>query len=112
MVDSQEKVIVPTILVGVRENSTNILSRVRRLVEETYGRLKNFPILGFLILDTDKDYKVNSPEAADSQFKESEKYWARISGREVSDMVTRMGNYPWIHQQLDLETSKNFIFLS
>ena len=39
----EEKSMVPTILVGIGGTGAEILSRVRRLVEETYGGLQNFP---------------------------------------------------------------------
>ncbi|NET57358.1 MAG: hypothetical protein F6K47_14680 [Symploca sp. SIO2E6] len=111
MVAVEEKSMVPTILVGVGGTGTEVLSRVRRLVEETYGSLKNFPILSFLIIDTDKDYKVTNPEAAGTPFKDSEKYWARVSGKEVSDIVSNMQNYPWIDHWFPQELERNITSL-
>jgi hypothetical protein len=64
-----EKSMVPTVLVGVGGTGHEVLSRVRRLVEETYGSLRNFPIISFLIIDTDREYKVTNPGAAGSAFK-------------------------------------------
>lgn len=45
MATVEEKSMVPTVIIGVGETGVEALSRVRRLVEETYGSLKNFPII-------------------------------------------------------------------
>lgn len=71
----EEKSIVPTVIVGVGGTGIEVLSRVRRLVEETYGSLKQFPVISFLAIDTDRDYKVSNPLAAGSPLKDNEKHW-------------------------------------
>jgi Tubulin like len=106
-----EKSMVPTVLVGVGGTGYEVLARVRRLVEETYGKLENFPILGFLIIDTDKDYKVNNPEAAGSPFKDNEKYWARVAGKQAQNIVENMGNFPWIQKWFPNELEKSLTAL-
>jgi hypothetical protein len=103
----EEKSMVPTVLVGVGGTGVEVLSRVRRLVEETYGSLKNFPIISFLIIDTDKDYKVNNPEAAGTPLQDNEKFWASVSGKEVSDIMSNMGKYPWIESWFPKELERN-----
>ncbi len=103
----EEKSMVPTIFVGVGGTGHEVLSRVRRLVEETYGNLRNFPIISFLIIDTDKEYKVTNPTAAGSAFKDNEKYWAAVSGKQVRDMTTNMQNYPWIEKWFPSELERN-----
>lgn len=107
----EEKSMVPTILVGVGGTGYEVLARVRRLVEETYGKLENFPILGFLLIDTDKDYKVNNPEAAGSAFKDNEKYWAKVSGKQAQNIVEDMGNFPWIQKWFPTELEKSLTAL-
>ncbi|MGK7902740.1 MAG: tubulin-like doman-containing protein [Hormoscilla sp.] len=107
----EEKTMVPTILVGIGGTGTEVLSRVRRLVEETYGSLKNFPIVSFLVIDTDKGYKITNPEASGSEFKDNEKYWARVSGKEVREMVSNMENYPWIDNWFPRELERNITSL-
>jgi len=57
----EEKSMVPTVLVGIGGTGNEILSRLRRLIEESYGSLSNFPIVSFLVVDTDKDYKISNP---------------------------------------------------
>lgn len=106
-----EKSMVPTILVGVGGTGHEVLSRVRRLVEEAYGDLKNFPILSFLVIDTDRDYKVTSPESAGTPFKENEKHWARVSGKQVKEIISNMENYPWINSWFPSELEKNITAL-
>ncbi|HEY9639459.1 MAG TPA: tubulin-like doman-containing protein [Coleofasciculaceae cyanobacterium] len=103
----EEKTMVPTVIVGIGGTGTEILSRVRRLVEETYGSLKNFPILSFLTIDTDRDYKVTNPLAAGSAFKDNEKHWASVSGSQVKDMIANMDNYPWINSWFPRELERN-----
>jgi rubrerythrin len=103
----EEKSMVPTVLVGVGGTGNEILSRVRRLVEESYGSLKNFPIISFLIIDTDRDYKVTNPLAAGSNFKDNEKHWASVSGSQVKDTIANMGNYPWIERWFPRELERN-----
>lgn len=103
----EEKSMVPTVLVGIGGTGNEVLSRVRRLIEETYGSLKNFPIISFLIIDTDKDYKVTNPEAAGSLFKDNEKHWASVTGREARNMVSNMANYPWMDRWFPRELERN-----
>ena len=107
----EEKSMVPTILVGIGGTGAEILSRVRRLVEETYGGLQNFPIISFLWVDTDKGYKISNPEAAGTPFKDKEKHWARVSGREVQTMIANMENYPWINKWFPSELERNITTL-
>lgn len=103
----EAKTMVPTILVGIGGTGAEVLSRVRRLAEESYGSLRNFPVLSFLVVDTDKDYKISNPEASGSPFKDTEKHFATVSGRQVEDMVCNMGNYPWIESWFPKELERN-----
>jgi len=103
----EEKSMVPTVLVGVGGTGVEALSRVRRLAEESYGSLKKFPLISFLTIDTDKDYKVSNPEAAGSPLQDYEKYWASVSGREVSDMMSNMSKFPWIESWFPKELERN-----
>ena len=107
----EKKSMVPTVIIGVGGTGAEVLSRVRRLVEETYGSLKNFPILSFLVVDTDKDYKISNPEAGGSAFKDNEKHWASVSGKQVRDMVAHMDNYPWINSWFPRELERNITSL-
>jgi Tubulin like/Short C-terminal domain len=111
MAPVEEKSMVPTVLVGVGGTGTEILSRVRRLVEEAYGGLKNFPILSFLTIDTDRDYKVTNPLAAGSTFKDNEKHWASVSGAQVREMMGNMNNFPWIDRWFPRELERNITAL-
>ncbi|BBD68797.1 hypothetical protein NIES4072_38770 [Nostoc commune NIES-4072] len=103
----EEKSMVPTVLVGVGGTGVEVLSRVRRLVEEVYGSLKNFPIISFFSIDTDKDYKVSNPEVAGSPLMDHEKHWASVSGKEVNDIMSNMEKYPWIESWFPKELERN-----
>ena len=107
MVAVQEKSMIPTVLVGVGGTGAEVLLRVRRLIEESYGSLAKFPIVSFLWVDTDKDYKIGNPEAAGSPLKDNEKYWASVSGKEVSDIMTNMHKFPWIESWFPKELERN-----
>ncbi len=107
----EEKSMIPTILVGMGGTGAEILARLRRLVEESYGSLKNFPIISFLIIDTDKDYKITDPEASGTPFKDNEKHWARVSGKQVQEMVMEMEKYPWINSWFPSELERNITSL-
>ncbi|ACK73518.1 conserved hypothetical protein [Gloeothece citriformis PCC 7424] len=107
----EEKSMVPTILVGIGGTGHEVLARVRRLIEETYGNLQNFPIVSFLIVDTDKDYKITNPEAGGSPFKDIEKHWARVSGKQVREMVSEMEKFPWINSWFPRELERNITSL-
>lgn len=111
MANVEEKSMVPTILVGIGGTGTEVLARVRRLVEETYGNLNNFPIISFLIIDTDRDYKINNPQAGGTPFKDNEKYWAKVGGKQVREMVSEMENYPWINSWFPRELERNITSL-
>jgi hypothetical protein len=107
----EEKSMVPTVVVGIGGTGAEVLARVRRLVEETYGNLKNFPILSFLVVDTDKDYKITNPEAGGTPFKDYEKHWARVGGKQVREMVSEMEKYPWINRWFPNELERNITSL-
>lgn len=107
----EEKSMVPTVIVGIGGTGAEVLARVRRLVEETYGSLRNFPILSFLVVDTDKDYKITNPEAGGTPFKDYEKHWARVGGKQVREMVSDMEKYPWINRWFPNELERNITSL-
>jgi hypothetical protein len=101
------KSIVPTILVGVGGTGAEILSRVRRFVEETYDSLDKFPIVSFVWIDTDSGYKISNPEAAGSPFKDREKCHATVSGTEAATRLQDMERFPWIKKWFPSELERN-----
>ena len=98
---------VPTVLIGVGGTGAEILSRVRRFVEESYDSLDKFPLISFLWIDTDKGYKITNPEAAGSEFKDYEKCHATVSGMEVETRLRDMERFPWIEKWFPPELEKN-----
>ena len=103
----EEKTMVPTVIVGVGGTGAEVLSRLRRQIVESYGSLKKLPIISFLWIDTDKDYKVSNPEAAGPHLLDHEKYWAKVSGKDVSDIMRNLHKYPWIEQWFPQELERN-----
>jgi hypothetical protein len=102
-----QKSMVPTILVGIGGTGAEVLSRVRRFVEETYGSLDKFPLISFLWIDTDKGYKVTNPEAAGSPFKDPEKCHATVTGTEAATRLESMDRFPWIKKWFPQELERN-----
>lgn len=103
----QEKSMVPTVVVGVGGTGVEVMSRLRRLIQESYGDLNSFPIVSFLSIDTDRDYKVTNSEAAGPNLEDHEKHWARVTGNEVQDILSDMSKYPWIESWFPPELEKN-----
>ncbi len=107
----EEKSMVPTVFVGVGGTGAEVLSRVRRLIVETYGSLDKLPIVSFLVVDTDRDYKITNTEAQGPAFRENERHWAKVTGREVQEIVSNMERYPWINAWFPTELEKNITSL-
>jgi Tubulin like len=103
----EEKSMVPTVIVGVGGTGAEVLSRIRRLIEESYGSLRKFPIVGFLWIDTDQGYKVTDPQAAGSPLQDHEKHWASVSGNEVRNIMSNMERFPWIESWFPQELERN-----
>jgi Tubulin like len=96
MANLEEKSMVPTLLVGIGGTGHESLARVRRLAEEAYGKLDNFPLLGFLLIDTDKEHKLANPETAGTPFLPYEKFHASVSSGEFKSITSDLRNFPWI----------------
>jgi Tubulin like len=103
----EDRSMVPTLLIGVGGTGHEALTRIRRLTEEAYGKLDNFPILGFLAIDTDKEYKVSNPEAAGTPFFDHEKLHASVSGSEVKAIISDLKDFPWIADWFPSELERN-----
>jgi len=98
---------IPTVLVGLGGTGAEVLLRVRRLVEETYGRLDRFPIISFLSIDTDGDYKVQDSLAAGSRFEANEQYHAKVEGRRIGDMLSNIRDFSWINEWFPNELERD-----
>ena len=103
----EKKGMVPTILVGVGGTGAEVLSRVRRFVEETYDSLDKFPLISFLWIDTDKGYKITNPEAAGTPFNDREKCHTTVSSTEASTRLQNMEEFPWIQKWFPQELERN-----
>jgi hypothetical protein len=71
---TDRKDIVPTLVIGVGGTGLEVILRVRRLITESYGSLKNFPIVEFLYIDTDSGYKPSNPLMIGPPLEEGEKW--------------------------------------
>ncbi|NJL39108.1 MAG: hypothetical protein HC899_21930 [Leptolyngbyaceae cyanobacterium SM1_4_3] len=103
----EEKSMVPTVLVGVGGTGAEVLSRMRRLIEESYGSLRKFPIVSFLWIDTNIDYKLDDQQAAGSPLQDHEKHWASVSGNEVRNIMSNMERFPWIESWFPQELERS-----
>lgn len=101
------KTIVPTLVIGLGGTGLEVIMRVRRLINESYGNSVNFPIVGFLHLDTDKEAKPNNPSMAGEPLELSEKYLSQVALAEARKIVENPEIYPWYHQWLPSELLNN-----
>lgn len=102
--ESERKTIVPTLVIGVGGTGLEIISRLRRLVVESYGSLENLPVLSFLHIDTDKGYTIQDPSMSGPPLKDHEKYWAYVSNEEAVRRVNNLDIFPhykeWLPDEL------------
>lgn len=101
--DLQRKTIAPTLVIGVGGTGLEVISRLRRLVVESYGTLDNLPVLSFLHIDTDNQYKVQQTSMAGPELKDFEKYWATVSYEEASQIVDNLSRFPYYQDWLPTE---------
>ncbi|WP_019508816.1 tubulin-like doman-containing protein [Pleurocapsa sp. PCC 7319] len=101
------KTIVPTLVIGLGGTGLEVISRVRRLIRESYGDLANFPIAGFLHIDTDREAKPSNPLMSGDTLEASEKYLSQVALAEAQKIVHHPEIYPWYHQWLPTELINN-----
>lgn len=105
--EADKKTIVPTLVIGVGGTGLEVISRLRRLVVESYGSLENLPILSFLHIDTDKEYKIQQSSMAGLELKDFEKYWAHVSYEEAANIVNHLDYFPYYKEWLPTELALN-----
>jgi Tubulin like/zinc-ribbon domain len=101
--EEDRKTIVPTLIIGIGGTGLETILRVRRLIVESYGSLENFPIVGFLHIDTDKGAKPTNPLMAGPPLKDSEFYHSKVSLNEAQKIVNEPETYSWYHDWLPPE---------
>lgn len=101
--EEDRKTIVPTLVIGIGGTGLEAILRVRRLIVESYGSLKNFPIVGFLHIDTDKGAKPANPLMAGPPLEDSEFYHSKVSFGEAQKIVNDPETSPWYHDWLPPE---------
>lgn len=98
-----------TLFIPLGGSGFEVVQIIRKLQEEKHGNLKNNPIVSYLYIDTDKDYKSNNPEIIGSPFQENEKLHASVDSQQAKDMITNMQHYPslenWFHPELERNTN-------
>ncbi|BAI94202.1 tubulin-like doman-containing protein [Arthrospira platensis NCB002] len=99
----QENTIVPTLIIGVGGTGLEAMTRVRRLIVECYGSLEKLPVVSFLHIDTDQNYKVKNPEMAGPPLEENEKFWACVSDKNADDIKNNATTNSWYHDWLPPE---------
>jgi hypothetical protein len=104
MPEAEVNTIVPTLIIGVGGTGLEVITRIRRLVVESYDSLENLPILSFLHIDTEKDYKIKNVNMAGPELEPDEKYWARVTTENAKDIVNDK-NKSWYHEWLPPELS-------
>ncbi|MEX6776203.1 tubulin-like doman-containing protein, partial [Limnospira fusiformis NRMCF6962] len=95
--------IVPTLIIGVGGTGLEVISRVRRLIVESYGSLEKLPVVGFLHIDTDERPRVKKPEMAGPPLEDYEEFWAHVTFEEAKKIKENPTTYSWYHDWLPPE---------
>lgn len=106
MADIQEQdkqTIVPTLVIGIGGTGLEVITRIRRLIVESYGSLDNLPVVGFLHIDTDQNYKIKTPEMAGPSLEDYEKFWATVSYDNAKKIKDNPETHSWYHNWLPSE---------
>jgi hypothetical protein len=72
-------------------------------VQESYGRLDQLPIVGFLQIDTDPNRAIALPSMAGDPLTDGEHHWATVNFETAKQITTSPDEYPWFHQWLPTE---------
>ena len=105
--EKELKAIVPTLIIGIGGTGLEAIMRLRRLITESYGSLENFPIVGFLHIDTDAEAKTDEPLMAGPPLENYEKYHSNVNLQEVETIVNEPEEWDWYHEWLPPEISTN-----
>ncbi|GCE93113.1 hypothetical protein NIES46_11620 [Arthrospira platensis NIES-46] len=106
----QENTIVPTLIIGVGGTGLEAMTRVRRLIVESYGSLEKLPVVGFLHIDTDEKPQVKKPEMAGPPLEDYEKFWASVTFDEAKKVKDNPTTYSWYYDWLPPElTPQNLV---
>jgi len=93
----------PTLLIGLGGTGREVLTRVRRDFVQKYDNIRNFPIVGYFLVDTDETSQHYTPglkSLLDQKidFSQDEFYKATITN--VSQFTQRLNLYPHIAEWL------------
>jgi len=97
------KSFVPTLVIGVGGTGLEVITRIRRLIVESYGSLANFPLISFLHIDTEQNYKIKDPNMAGPALEAMEKFWSEVKLINAEAIVQQKNNYSWYHEWLPPE---------
>ena len=104
MVQQQDiKSFARTLVIGVGGTGLEVITRIRRLIVESYGSLANFPVISFLHIDTEENYQVKDKNMAGPALETSEKFWSKVKYEDAEDIVKNKSNYSWYHEWLPPE---------
>ena len=95
--------IIPTLVIGVGGTGLEVITRLRRLVTESYGSLDKLPIVGFLHIDADENYKLSNPAMAGPPLQASEKYWSQVKLEDAKRIAASPDGFSWFHEWLPPE---------
>ncbi|MCL2932722.1 MAG: zinc-ribbon domain-containing protein [Trichodesmium sp. MAG_R03] len=105
--EKELKAIVPTLIIGIGGTGLEAIMRLRRLITESYGSLENFPIVGFLHIDTDAEAKTDEPLMAGPPLENYEKYHSNVNLQQVETIVNEPEEWDWYHEWLPPEILAN-----
>ncbi len=110
--EQERKTIIPSVVIGIGGTGLEIISRLRRLVVESYGSLENLPVLSFLYIDTDREYTVQQTRMAGPPLDDYEKYWAHVTYEEATNIVNNLDYFPWFKEWLPNQLASDPLLLA
>ena len=110
--EQQRKTIFPTVVIGIGGTGLEVISRLRRLVVESYGSLENLPVLSFLSIDTDREYTVQQARMAGPPLEDFEKYWAHVTYEEATNIVNNLDHFPWYKEWIPTQLASDPLLLA
>lgn len=87
----------PTVVIGLGGTGKEILTKIRRMIVESYGSLDSLPIVSFLHIDTEQNAKVSEPQVVlkqDISLRPAEQVWAKVE--DAKAILNKLSAYEYL----------------